>query len=95
MKANSNVAVIASLVSETSRAAILTVLLDGRFHAASELAYMAGIQPQTASFHLAKMVNANVVAVEKQGRHRYYGIRNQEVATGDGILVITRSTRPN
>ncbi|MEK8216945.1 MULTISPECIES: ArsR/SmtB family transcription factor [unclassified Paenibacillus] len=80
MKANSNVAVIASLVSETSRAAILTVLLDGRFHAASELAYMAGIQPQTASFHLAKMVNANVVAVEKQGRHRYYGIRNQEVA---------------
>ncbi|AKG36827.1 ArsR/SmtB family transcription factor [Paenibacillus durus] len=80
MKANSNVAMIASLVSETSRAAILTVLLDGKFHAASELAYMVGIQPQTASFHLAKLVNANVVAVEKQGRHRYYGIQNQEVA---------------
>ncbi|BCG61630.1 hypothetical protein PUR_50550 [Paenibacillus sp. URB8-2] len=59
MKANSNVAMIASLMSETSRAAILTVLLDGRFHAASELAYMVRIQPQTASFHLAKLVNAN------------------------------------
>ncbi len=80
MKTNSNVAIIASLVSESSRAAILTVLLDGRFHAAGELAYIVGIKPQTASFHLAKMVDANVVAVEKQGRHRYYGIQNQEVA---------------
>lgn len=80
MKIDSDVSVIASLVSETSRAAILTVLLDGRLHAASELAYMAGIKPQTASFHLAKMVEANAVAVEKQGRHRYYGIRNPEVA---------------
>ncbi|KUP26172.1 helix-turn-helix domain-containing protein [Paenibacillus sp. DMB5] len=80
MKAQSNAAMIASLVSEASRAAILTVLLDGRFHAAGELAYMARITPQTASFHLAKLVNADVIAVEKQGRHRYYGIRDQEVA---------------
>ncbi|GKU77314.1 helix-turn-helix transcriptional regulator [Paenibacillus sp. L3-i20] len=80
MKVHSNAALIASLVSEASRAAILTVLLDGRFHAAGELAYMAGIQPQTASFHLAKMVNANVVTVQKQGRHRYYGIQSPEVA---------------
>lgn len=45
MSTKSNVAMIASLVSEPSRAAILTVLLDGRFHTASELAYMAGITP--------------------------------------------------
>lgn len=75
-----NAAKVAALVSESSRAAILTVLLDGRFHPASELAYLAGIKPQTASFHLTKMVDANIVAVEKQGRHRYYGIENQEVA---------------
>ncbi|AIQ55476.1 ArsR/SmtB family transcription factor [Paenibacillus sp. FSL R7-0331] len=80
MKGNSNVALIASLLSEPSRAAILTVLLDGRFHAASELAYIARIKPQTASFHLSKLVDANIVTVEKQGRHRYYGIQNQEVA---------------
>ncbi|RAS71695.1 ArsR/SmtB family transcription factor [Priestia endophytica] len=80
MNANPNVAKIATLVSESSRAAILTVLLDGRFHPVNELAYMAGIKPQTASFHLTKMMNANVVAVEKQGRHRYYGILNEEVA---------------
>lgn len=87
--ANPNVAIIASLVSEPSRAAILTVLLDGRFHTAGELAYAAGIKPQTASFHLAKMVDANVVHVDKQGRHRYYGIRDQEVAhTMETLLTI-------
>ncbi|KWW20688.1 MULTISPECIES: helix-turn-helix domain-containing protein [Peribacillus] len=80
MNANPNVAMIATLVSEASRAAILTTLLDGRYHTTSELAYMAGIEPQTASFHLAKMVDVNIVTVEKQGRHRYYGIQNQEVA---------------
>ncbi|MCV9951985.1 winged helix-turn-helix domain-containing protein [Paenibacillus sp. BT-177] len=80
MSTKSNVAMIASLVSEPSRAAILTALLDGRFHTASELAHMAGIKPQTASFHLAKMIEAQVVTVEKQGRHRYYGIQDPEVA---------------
>ncbi|WP_068504142.1 ArsR/SmtB family transcription factor [Paenibacillus kribbensis] len=80
MSTKSNVAMIASLVSEPSRAAILTVLLDGRFHTASELAHMAGIKPQTASFHLSKMTEAQVVTVEKQGRHRYFGIQNPEVA---------------
>jgi DNA-binding transcriptional ArsR family regulator len=80
MNANPNVAKVATLVSEASRAAILTVLLDGRLHPASELAYMARIKPQTASFHLSKMVDATIVTVEKQGRHRYYGIRNPEIA---------------
>ncbi|OBA05294.1 transcriptional regulator [Paenibacillus polymyxa] len=80
MSTKSNVAMIASLVSEPSRAAILTALLDGRFHTASELAHMAGIKPQTASFHLAKMTESQVVTVEKQGRHRYYGIQDPEVA---------------
>ncbi|WP_308530896.1 winged helix-turn-helix domain-containing protein [uncultured Paenibacillus sp.] len=73
-------AVIASLVSDPSRSAMLTAMLDGRYHAAGELAHRAGIQAQTASFHLAKLTEAGLVAVEKQGRHRYYGIANPEVA---------------
>ncbi|MDX8366739.1 ArsR/SmtB family transcription factor [Cytobacillus sp. IB215665] len=80
MSGTPDLAKVASLVSENSRAAILTVLLDGRFHPASELAYMAQIKPQTASFHLTKMVDANLITMEKHGRHRYYSIRNQEVA---------------
>jgi DNA-binding transcriptional ArsR family regulator len=77
---NPNVAEFASLLGETSRASILTSLMDGRFHTASELAYMAGIKPQTASFHLFKLVEGNLVKVEKQGRHRYYQLANDEVA---------------
>ncbi|WP_044639825.1 ArsR/SmtB family transcription factor [Risungbinella massiliensis] len=80
MNTNTNITMVATLVSDTSRAAMLTILMDGRFHPASELAYMAGVKPQTASFHLTKMVQADIVTVEKQGRHRYYGIRNSEVA---------------
>ncbi|WP_339293288.1 winged helix-turn-helix domain-containing protein [Paenibacillus sp. FSL W8-0187] len=92
MYANPNAALVASLVSDASRAAILTVLLDGRYHPASELAYMAKIKPQTASFHLSKMVAANLVTVEQQGRHRYYGIQNQEVAqVMETLLSITPS----
>ncbi|MGE7836594.1 ArsR/SmtB family transcription factor [Viridibacillus arvi] len=80
MSINPNVAEVASLLGETSRATILTSLMDGRFHTASELAYMAAVTPQTASFHLAKLVEGNLVKVEKQGRHRYYQLEGGEVA---------------
>ncbi|HAU32898.1 MAG TPA: transcriptional regulator, partial [Lysinibacillus sp.] len=54
MGINPNMAEVAALLGETSRATILASMMDGRFHTASELAYMAAIKPQTASFHLAK-----------------------------------------
>lgn len=41
---------------------------------------MAAITPQTASFHLSKLVEGNLVIVEKQGRHRYYQLANGEIA---------------
>lgn len=66
MNINPNLSNVASIVSEPSRAAILTVLLDNRFHSAGELAYMARIKPQTTSFHLSKMIEANLITVEKQ-----------------------------
>ncbi|MDY7220884.1 winged helix-turn-helix domain-containing protein [Halalkalibacterium halodurans] len=80
MMQHTNLSLVASLVSDDSRGAMMTVLLDGRFHTATELALAANITPQTASFHLTKMVEAHLVAVEKQGRHRYYGIVDSDVA---------------
>ncbi|GAA0339130.1 winged helix-turn-helix domain-containing protein [Bacillus carboniphilus] len=77
---NPNMASIAALISDPSRAAILTSLLDGRFHPASSLAYIAGIKPQTASFHLRKLHEADLLQVNQQGRHRYYGLKNHDVA---------------
>ncbi|WMT38815.1 helix-turn-helix transcriptional regulator [Paenibacillus sp. D2_2] len=83
MSINPNVAEIVAPLGEKSRATILMSLMDGRFHTASELAYMAAITPQTTSFHLSKLIEASLVHVEKQGRHRYYQLANEEVA---GVL---------
>lgn len=75
-----NISALTALLTERSRAAILAALMDGKFHTASELAYMASIKPQTASFHLAKLEENNLVICEKNGRFRYFRLANDEVA---------------
>ncbi|HEX6922317.1 MAG TPA: winged helix-turn-helix domain-containing protein [Bacillales bacterium] len=80
MQTNPNLAEAASLLGDSSRSAILTALMDDRFHTATELSYMAGIQPQTASFHLAKLAKAKWITMEKHGRHHYYRLAGKEVA---------------
>lgn len=59
---------------------MLCCLLDGRAYTATELSVCAGISAQSASNHLAKLVGANILTVEKQGRHRYYKYATPEVA---------------
>jgi len=71
---------LASLLGERSRALMLWNLLDGRAYTATELAICANTSPQAASNHLAKLVQAQLLSVEKQGRHRYYRYYNDEVA---------------
>jgi DNA-binding transcriptional ArsR family regulator len=76
----SNISSVASLLADSSRAAMIALLMDGRHHPAGELAAAAAVTPQTASFHLSKMVETGIVMVEKHGRHRYYRIGRQEDA---------------
>jgi len=71
---------IASLAGDPARAGMLHALMDGRALTASELAYVAGITPQTASAHLARMATAGLLTVEKQGRHRYHRLASLAVA---------------
>ena len=71
---------IASLVGDPARANILSVLMDGRAHTASELAYLAHVAAPTASGHLAKLREARLIALARQGRHHYYRLASQEVA---------------
>ncbi|HEV7782245.1 MAG TPA: winged helix-turn-helix domain-containing protein [Chitinophagaceae bacterium] len=71
---------ITSLIGERSRSVMLWNLLDGRAYTATELAICAGISPQSASNHLSKLVKANVLATDNQGRHKYYRFRNDKVA---------------
>lgn len=74
------IAEAAALIGDPSRATMLSALMDGRALTATELAYSSGITPQTASGHLSKLMQARLVEVEKQGRHRYYRLANEHVA---------------
>ena len=75
-----NIARIAALVGEPARAEILTALLSDRALSATELAGIAGVTKQTVSAHLAKLVDAGLLAVEAQGRHRYFRLAGHDVA---------------
>lgn len=83
------IAEIGALVGEPARAAILAALMDGRALTATELAGVAGVTPQTASSHLARLAAARLLEVEKQGRHRYHRLATPEVARMlEGIMQI-------
>jgi DNA-binding transcriptional ArsR family regulator len=60
---------------------MLLSLLDGRALPAGELAFSANVAPQTASGHLAKLVEGGLLSVETQGRHRYYRLAGPHVGT--------------
>ena len=70
----------ASLIGDPTRASILWALLDGRAFTATELAVSANTSPQNISMHLGKLLEADLLCVEKQGRHKYYRFSNKEVA---------------
>jgi len=70
----------ASLIGDPTRATILWTLLDGRAFTATELAVAAQTSPQSISMHLAKLLDADLLSVEKQGRHKYYRFSSKEVA---------------
>ena len=74
MRGDVDVAAVAELVADSSRATMLLALSDGRALTAGELAKRARVAPSTASGHLTQLVDGGAVAVERQGRHRYYRI---------------------
>ena len=77
---DANIATPAALIGDPTRAAMLQALQDGRAQPASALAWAAGVTAQAASNHLAKLVDGGLLAVEREGRHRYYRLASAEVA---------------
>lgn len=73
---------IASLIGDPTRATIMWTLLDGKAFTATELAIAADTTPQNISMHLAKLVQADLLCVESQGRHRYYKYARKDIAYG-------------
>ncbi len=80
MASHARFAEVAALAGDPARASMLHALMDGRALTASELARAAGIAPQTASGHLAKMTAAGLLVVQSQGRHRYHRLASSAVA---------------
>jgi len=82
----------ARLLAEPARAAMLLQLMGGRAVPAGELALAAHVSPPTASEHLAKLVEAGFITAQRQGRHRYYNLANEEVAYAVESLLLLSST---
>jgi len=80
MKDGPNIARIASLLGDPARADVLTALMADRALTATEMAAIAGVTKQTMSAHLSKLLDAALVAVDQQGRHRYFRLADQDVA---------------
>jgi DNA-binding transcriptional ArsR family regulator len=80
MKDGPNIARIAALIGDHARAEVLTTLLADRALTATELAGIAGVTKQTMSAHLGKLLEAGLIAVEQQGRHRYFRLADRDVA---------------
>jgi DNA-binding transcriptional ArsR family regulator len=72
---------IAAAIGEPARARILSSLLDGHARTGTELAVVAEVSPSTASVHLNRLKEENLVKVLVQGKHRYYSLQGAEVAT--------------
>lgn len=71
---------VAAVIADPSRARTLSLLLGGRLHTAGELARHAGISAATMSAHLKLLVDEGLARVRQQGRHRYFGLADGDVA---------------
>lgn len=58
---------------------MLVALMSGRALTATELAGEAGVTPQTASSHLARLTAGGLLRQRRQGRHKYLALASDEV----------------
>jgi DNA-binding transcriptional ArsR family regulator len=88
-------AAAAGLIADPARAAILVELLSGRALTAGELARAADVSAQSASLHLAKLVEGGMLVVQPQGRHRFYRMAAPEVGFVLEALGVIATVRPS
>ena len=88
-----NIAFVANLLADPSRAAMCLSLAGGEARPAGELAARAGISAQAASNHLAKLIAGRLLRVEQQGRWRYYRLNGRTWATPSRPCPSSRPSR--
>ena len=88
-----NIVTIAALIADNTRASMLIALMSGKALTATELATVADVMPQTASSHLSKLVDGGLLVVRKQGRHKYFQLKDEQIAALiEQILNISAAT---
>lgn len=85
--ADTKLAGVAAAIAEPARARMLCCLMDGRARTSTELAVVGEVSPSTASVHLAKLREQQLVHVVAQGKHRYYQLAGVEVASAVEALL--------
>lgn len=71
---------LAGLLADETRAAFCLALLDGRAWTAGELARHARVAPSTATEHLHRLIKGGFLVEDRQGRHRYVRLAGPSVA---------------
>lgn len=94
MSEGPDIARVAALVGDPARSAMLLALMDGRALTATELATLAGVTKQTASSHLARLLDGDLLAVEAQGRHRYFRLSGPHVGALIEALMVFSTDPP-
>lgn len=89
MREGPDISIVAALIGNPACANMLMALLAGPALTATELAQEAGLTLSTVSGHLAKLERAGLVAIERQGRHRYFRLADPDVAIAlEGLLPV-------
>lgn len=95
MDGTPNIAKIGALLGDNTRARMLSSLMHGKALTASELATEAGVTAQTATTHLAKLEEGGLLQLRKQGRHKYFALASEEVATLlETLMGLTNAQEP-
>lgn len=89
-----DLAAVAALLADGTRAQFCVALLDGRAWTASELARHAGVAASTATEHLNTLVSGGLLVSVKQGRHRYVRLAGPETAEVIERLSLLAPRRP-
>jgi DNA-binding transcriptional ArsR family regulator len=86
--ADAGVSAIAAAIAEPARTRMLFCLMDGHARTSTELAVVAGVSPSTASAHLARLLEKQLVQVLVQGKHRYHSLAGPGVAAALEALTV-------
>jgi DNA-binding transcriptional ArsR family regulator len=89
MQEGPDISFVAALIGNPASANMLMALLAGPALTATELAQEANLTLSTVSGHLARLEKSGLVAIERQGRHRYFRLADPDVATAlEGLMPV-------